>query len=58
MQKPTIATHGHKGRSATAPKIITKNKNRVYVHGKKIADKVMNIFNYQYTEKDLEQFVF
>jgi hypothetical protein len=57
MQKPT-AGQSQKSRSTTAGKAITKNKNRMYAHGKKIADKVMNIFNYQYTDKDLEQFVF
>jgi len=58
MQKPT-AGQSQKSRTAAATnKAITQNKNRMYAHGKKIADKVLNIFNYQYTEKDLEQFVF
>lgn len=58
MQKPN-ANHTSRGRTVAATtKAITKNKNRMYAHGKKIADRVMNIFNYQYTDKDLEQFVF
>jgi hypothetical protein len=61
MQKPTptaTAAQGRKSRTTTASKAITKNKHRMYAHGKKIADRVMNIFNYQYQESDLEQFVF
>jgi hypothetical protein len=58
MQKPNnTAATAPKNRTA-ANKSTTKNNNRMYTQGKKIADKVMNIFNYQYKDSDLEQFVF
>ena len=51
----TTANHSPKGRTATAAtKAITNNSNRIYAHGKKIADRIWNVLNYQYKESDLQ----
>jgi hypothetical protein len=51
----TTANHSPKGRNTTAvTKAGVKQPNRMYTHGKKIADRIMNILNYQYKESDLQ----
>jgi hypothetical protein len=57
MQKPN---HHSKSRPASAVSGKSKkNKEILYIrHGKKITGKLMNIFNYQYKDSDLEQFVY
>ena len=56
MQKPlTIANNSL---ALTSKASNTKSKNTVQTKSKKIGDKVLAIFNYQYKESDLEQFVF
>jgi|GEM_PF-5951307 len=61
MQKIPFSTDKQKTRTALAVAARinrSKNKKTLYDRGKKIADKVINIFNYQYNDSDLEQFVF
>ena len=61
MQKLSFKNEKQKAVNAvtiTAVNHPEKNKKNLYQQGKKMADKVMNIFNYQYKDSDLEQFVF
>lgn len=61
MQKPSFKNEKEKASHTVAFTGINhaeKNKKNLYLQGKKMADKVMNIFNYQYKDSDLEQFVF
>ncbi len=61
MQKPLIKNEKQKagtGVTITAVNNPAKNNKNLYQQGKKMADKVLNIFNYQYKDSDLEQFVF
>jgi hypothetical protein len=51
--KKSTANHSHKGRNTTARNAAKKN-NSMYANGKKIANRIMNILNYQYNESDLQ----
>ena len=55
MKKSTAtANHSQKGRNTTTGKSTAKKSNSMYMNGKKIADRIMRILNYQYKESDLQ----
>ncbi len=61
MHKSSIT--GERQKTRTALSIVanlnrSKNKKSLYNQGKKMANKMLNIFNYQYKDSDLEQYVF
>jgi len=55
---PAIANDKKSQLSATNKISRTRRNNTLQAVAKKKADKLINIFNYQYQESDLEQFVF
>jgi hypothetical protein len=58
MQKPTVNQPTKNRPASAAATKSKKNKDVLYIQGKKITGKLLNIFNYQYKDSDLEQFVF
>jgi hypothetical protein len=60
MQKQPITNHAKNRNSNAAANSTAKQKRKdvLYIQGKKITGKLLNIFNYQYKDSDLEQFVY
>lgn len=60
MQKQPTNNSNKNRNNTTAAGTTAKQKRKdvLYIQGKKITGKLLNIFNYQYKDSDLEQFVY